>query len=356
MCFRQVSYFPGCDHKLPLGDEVEQCARARLTSQPCPTVESQSMEFSGKCFDCRSQEMAAQANKEEDRFDQELEAALQASENDTAQPRDDEWEDDLDKILRLSLQEHEEQQRALASRPKLFYDMHVRYECGHEENIGTTEIERDADQEGPPYLVQDDYYHQCPDCRGGPSAAQPHQFVLDMRAPSTQLPANGFGEEDDPIDLVPQGGGKGQRGAPAPPPLLYEPTAEDVAEARQREAPPEFEDNGISPQFRVPPRRQRPQGEDLHELHFQSHTPPHEDDARSERSYASDDEFGSPPDLPGYGTVDNLALANYVGEERERQEAKQRAKAERLREEGRRAKEEAERRTAKRRDTAPPYR
>ena len=65
------------------------------------------------------------------------------------------------------------------------------------------------------------------------------------------------------------------------------------------------------------------------------------EDSVSKRLYVSDDELNLPPegDVPGYGTVDNLALAQYQSEKRARREAEESAEVERIREQTRQARE-----------------
>lgn len=62
-------------------------------------------------------------------------------------PPTDEWESP-GKILELSLKDHKDVASRLTIKPKIFYNIHLRYECGHEEeDLGPTEIERDEDVE-----------------------------------------------------------------------------------------------------------------------------------------------------------------------------------------------------------------
>lgn len=83
----------------------------------------------------------------------------------------------------------------------------------NEEDLGLTEIERDEDVEGLPYLVSDDNY-PCPNHRGASSRAPVDRGEVFPRPipslTSSQLPI-GSDDEDDIINLSPQGRGKGPR-------------------------------------------------------------------------------------------------------------------------------------------------
>ncbi|OCL13391.1 hypothetical protein AOQ84DRAFT_352025 [Glonium stellatum] len=151
---------------------------------------------------------------------------------------------------------------------------------------------------------------------------------------SAELPIDREDEEDDLTGLDPQARGKGPRHVAAGPPLHYEPSLEDINEARRREQQEdEFHAHPSEPDHL--------QDRDHHETHGH-HGQDELNDSDSERSYISDDELDPLPDgdAPGYGTVDNLALARYQGEERARLEAEQRANVERIREQARQAREQ----------------
>ena len=131
-------------------------------------------------------------------------------------PPTDEWES-LGKILELSLKDHEDVASRLAIKPKFFYHIHLRYECGHEEDLGPTEIERDEDVEWLPYLVSDDNY-PCPNCRGALSRA-PVGCSEAFPRPVPSLTSSQLLIGSDLVDLNPQGRGKEPRNATTDPSL-----------------------------------------------------------------------------------------------------------------------------------------
>ena len=135
---------------------------------------------------------------------------LEESKDIVSPPPTDGWES-LDKIFELLLKDHEEVASRPADKPKNFYNMYPRYECGHEEDSGPTDIERDEDVEGLSYLVSDDNY-PCPNCRGdlnrapvGCSGAFPRPVPSLI---SSQLFIDSD-DENDLIDLNPQSRGNG---------------------------------------------------------------------------------------------------------------------------------------------------
>lgn len=366
MCRIQEFHFAGCGHTIP--SDHEPCIAVEHHGQPqCDPPTKEAIEMEGFCFDCISKASEeARLKQEEDEtnelqrvlevsqkmFEKEeqsrdiggsqnemddLERAIQESINmsENPKPAGGEFDDEeLKKVMELSLQTQGEEEQGKSSAPKQFYHMHIKYTCGHEKDMGKTDIEMDPEGPGLPYLVEDDYYSKCPDCGGSGSVAPPIPIVKDPEDTDVRQTSEWYHDLDEVLQDLSEPGQKGKGVIRPHEDGQFESLVEEIHDKQDEQ----YESQGGEDKNRSANSQHQPVTTGSNEVRKDTPQPHHGDnDQELDFESGSDDESDyddeDAPDAPPYATVDDLSLdeKGLTGEAREAAARVERARIERLR-------------------------